>query len=96
MLDSGNNSDSNNRLTMIIHGGWNGTNHIFHDFLVYDFQKKCWNIETMTCSGSSNKIVGRFGHASSSMDEDDNKEIYIFGGVNATSDLSDILIVRPK
>ena len=96
MLGSGKSSVSNTNQQMIIYGGWNGTNHIFDDFLVYDFEKKLWHIEMMTCrSSTTNNLVGRFGHSSSSMvDQKESEEIVFFGGVNATRDLSDILIAH--
>lgn len=83
---------------IIIFGGWNGSNHIFNDFLIYNIGNGIIEETTGWQTGKDRLIEARFGHAScSSIDANKgtlNDGVIIFGGVNVSQDMSDIIIVR--
>ncbi len=82
---------------IVIFGGWNGTNHIYNDFVVYDINEKSWQSETSLMNAKKNiDVVPRFGHASCVGRSSALSEVIVFGGVNPNNDLSDIIIIRSK
>ena len=71
-----------------VFGGWDGMGTIFNDSISYDTEDNTWiTIETL----EEKESVPRFAHCACILS---NEKILVTGGVNASSDLSDLIIIR--
>jgi len=78
---------------LIFFGGWDGNQTLFGDAIIYDVELDTW-IDVSQKGLSS--IPRRFAHAATMTDD---SKIIIYGGVNASDDLSDMVeisLVEPE
>ena len=84
-----------------VYGGWDGAGIIFNDFISYDIEMNSWSCST-NCSTSNSTSMGgkekscssvgaRFAHCACPLWGD---TFILAGGVNASSDLSDIVTIQ--
>lgn len=95
---SSSSSSNESRQMLIIYGGWDGAGTIFNDCLCLHLrEQKQWDTTKLVMSSSSSKLVHncnscRFGHASDLFEN--GTKVILFGGVNASDDLQDLLVVH--
>ena len=73
---------------IVTFGGWDGMRTIFNDIISYDTQTNSWTI--MEASKENNNVP-RFAHCAGTLPDD---IILVTGGVNASSDLSDMILIK--
>ena len=85
-------------------GGWNGQGIISHDTIVYDIQSDDWTVTTkkiQTQNQDRKKTIdlSRFAHAYAPLSTQSNSPeqqsvMLILGGVNISTDLSDLILIK--
>lgn len=86
-----------------VYGGWDGAGIIFNDFISYDIEMNSWSCSTNCSTSTSNStsmggkekscssVGARFAHCACPLLGD---TFILAGGVNASSDLSDIVTIQ--